>query len=322
MFRSDTNPTSREMFSSFQGVSFPLGTFKSEPTRKLEYKDNFLKHAYTKPADQLILPPSGLKETKFGKGFTRRQENTIKINSADSERNDYVYHQQEKAKISENLRTQRLEKLKATDNYTGYNIITGVIRNNPTTSPFNPSENRNHRELIQPSGTGIRYIPDHGIRDESLTIGKHQLRDSNARFYSPVPSGASANYRQDMLYREGLASGERYCGILDNKRKDIKSYGIEDQFSKNEYYKPSMELPPSEMSYGLYEKRLPGQFTPRNIPNHPSANPEVLHNWTTKADIYNSTTRNYLPQHGHHHQQSSNNIFGGTADGNNNINYQ
>lgn len=296
MFLRQDDTPHREIFSSFQGVSMPLGTYKNRASTKQDFKENFLKTTGISTNAQAEPIKDGLHHTKFGKGFSRRNEANIKNTLAEQERKDIIEYQQKKAGINERLNEHRRDNLKSIDNYNGYNIITNNIRN----EAFRPESNPHHQQLVKPTNTGIRYIPTEGLGDESRQRGQHMLRDSNARFYTPVPSGHRQNYRQDMLYREGLASSQRYIGVLEPGKKDLISYGVEDQFSKNEYYKPKMEAPPQDMSYGLYEKRLPGQFTPRQIPNHPSANSNAVNNWTTKVDIFNNTTREYVSQGNHH----------------------
>ena len=44
-------------------------------------------------------------------------------------------------------------------------------------------------------------------------------------------------------------------------KKDLPSYGIEDQFSKSEYLKNVSD----RTRYGLHEKRIPGVYTPRKV---------------------------------------------------------
>lgn len=273
----------------------PLGTYKNRASTKQDFKENFLKTTGITTDTQVETIKDGLNHTKFGKGFQRRNEANIKNTLADQERKEIIEHQAKKAIINEKLNDHRRDNLKAIDNYNGYNIITNNIR----PEAFHPESNPHHQQLVKPNNTGIRYIPNLGLGEESKHRGQSILRDSTARFYTPVPSGPRQNYRQDMLYREGLASSQKYIGILEAGKKDIISYGVEDQFSKNEYYKPKMD-PNQETAYGLYEKRIPGTFTPRQIPNHPSADPEVVSNWTTKVDIFNNTTREYVNPNNRH----------------------
>jgi hypothetical protein len=89
----------------------------------------------------------------------------------------------------------------------------------------------------------------------------------------------------------------------------LKSYGIEDQFSKSEYQKQN-----DITRTGIYEARLPGfsriqaiyfdfyiviyivigKYTPRQQQNHPAANPDIVRNWTKTIDLNNRSLRGVL----------------------------
>ncbi len=73
---------------------------------------------------------------------------------------------------------------------------------------------------------------------------------------------------------------------MDPSKRDLPSYGMEDQFSKNEYMQHS-----SSTRQGLHETRLPGHFTPRKIDGHPAANETIVSKWTTNIDLTNRALR-------------------------------
>jgi hypothetical protein len=302
----------REVFASFTGAAFPVGTYKNKEHAKADFKQDFLKSTSFTPENQLEPIKNGLSETKFNKGFYRRHESQIKNILAEEERRDTNSFQSKKAEISQQINEKRTDFLRNVNNYNGYDVITGQLRpetlstsqgrgSRPPTSFAQSSSKPNayphfnqHQQVLRPSTTGIKIHPNQGLGTEAPHRGQQVLRDSDARFFAPIASGHRQDYRQRVLYREGLPTDHKYCGILDYTKKDIISYGVEDQFSKAEYLLPKQQ-PSQDTRYGLFEKRLPGKFTPRNIPNHPSANPQNVKNWTTKVDLFNKTTKDYKP---------------------------
>lgn len=101
-----------------------------------------------------------------------------------------------------------------------------------------------------------------------------------------MDSGKNFEYRQEVLYKEGLLK-DKHCGVLAVGKPEMRSYGIEDQFSKSEYTKNS-----DVTKFGLYEKRIPGTYTPRKLPGNPSGNPQIVEKWNTNIDLNNRTLRN------------------------------
>lgn len=122
-----------------------------------------------------------------------------------------------------------------------------------------------------------------GLGPEAPNRGKSVLRESAGRFFTPLGSGHNFEHRQNVLYKEGLST-DKYCGVLEPHKKDLRSYGVEDQFSKSEYTTNS-----AVTRTGLYESRVPGKYTPRKIENHPAGNPTVVEKWTSKIDLNNKT---------------------------------
>ena len=120
--------------------------------------------------------------------------------------------------------------------------------------------------------------------NEIIKRGKSVLRDVQP-FFLPQGSGKQHDYRQDMLYREGL-NQKKYTSILQLGKKDMPSYGIEDNFSKSEYMKTN-----EVTKTGLYEKRMPGKYTPRKIPGHPSADDNKLKLWTREIELKQNIIR-------------------------------
>ena len=146
------------------------------------------------------------------------------------------------------------------------------------------------------------------------------LRDSSSRFFSPQYSGNTHEYRQNVIVNEGILQ-PKYTSILQLGKKDMLSYGVEEQFSKSEYTSKSIIA-----KTGLVESRQPGAFTPRKqfmaasggggvaeclshlTANHtsynPSGDPRVLSKWGKGIDLDVRASASTLP---------SSSIFGGAT---------
>ncbi|RYG99387.1 hypothetical protein EON65_50325 [archaeon] len=155
----------------------------------------------------------------------------------------------------------------------GFDIISGA----PKTS----------MHLSSSSSGGLKCFKE-VLGPEAPHRGQAVLRESQGRYFAPFPTGKNLEYRQDVLYNEGLLS-KRYCGILEAHKKDLPSFGIEDQFSKSEYMKTS-----DATRTGLYEARVPGKYTPRKLLNNPSGNEKIVERWNTDIDLNNRTLRGIL----------------------------
>lgn len=171
-----------------------------------------------------------------------------------------------KAKRAVTQTQSRTQLLVDVDAKTGYNIITGELRGKGP--------------VVRPEGT---KMCGNGVGPESIHRGKATLRESGGRFFLPHASGSAADHRQDVLYREGLEQ-KKYTSILQLGKKDMLSYGIEEQFSKSEYQKTS-----AATQNGLVESRIPGKYTPSHIPGNPAGRPEIVKQWTSTVDINNRT---------------------------------
>lgn len=254
----------REEFSSKRGEStIYLGHFKNKEHKVERYDPTALVHT---PSVQTLQPspaPQGLDQTRFHKGFNRRQQSNIDNSFAKvAEENALA-----RSLRQEDIKHIRTEAIKAHDAKTGYNIINGTIKGQGPPPP-------------RPEG--IKKVGD-GLGPEAPYRGKSILRESGGRFFTPLGSGHNHEHRQNVLYKEGL-SVEKRCGVLEAKKGDMHSYGVEDQFSKSEYTKKSIVA-----ETGLYESRVPGKFTPRKIPNHPAGNEGIVQKWTTNIDLNNRT---------------------------------
>ncbi len=117
---------------------------------------------------------------------------------------------------------------------------------------------------------GIRMVGD-GLGDEAPRRGNAILRESAGRYFAPYPCGVTAEYRQDVLLREGI-SKKKMTSILQLGKSDLPSYGFDDQLGKSQYSKRK------ELT-GLFELTKPGAFSPTKQPRNPSGNAEIVRKW-------------------------------------------
>lgn len=263
----------REEFTSKYGGTISLGRYKNRQTMPRN-QDCLLNH--TSVVDR-TLPAAfhgGLTETKFGKGFSRRQKDQISNPLAESEVNKIEAYQRFKSERTSKTGEVRARTLDQKNNPSGYNIISGQVIDPARTSQSSKSQGLKCFEQV--------------LGEEAPNRGKSILRESQGRYFAPFPSGKNQEFRQEVLYNEGLLNPRR-TGILDPHKKDLHSYGVEDQFSKSQY----MKTTPVTQT-GLHESRDPGRFTPRKIPNHPSGNDGIVRSWNTNIDLNNRTLQGIL----------------------------
>ena len=302
---SGTSRASREEFSSVGGSYIKLGAHKNSPDAKMrQYNETLLGH-YTAPGisyesyrtknsstitnlgqpvfgavvndvalpkqrsdDGAFDPIKGLRETKFGMGFQRK--NVIENPAAD----EIARKQVEINMHKEMLSARRADDLRRQDEKNGFNPITHALRG----------------DGFKPQPQGKRKI-EVKVSEEIAANSRIQLRESEGRFHMPHASGVKHEYRQLVLTQDGIVQ-PRFSAVLESGKADLPSYGIEDNFGKS-VYPGGLKLPP-DARVGLYEMREPGKFTPRKQPNNPSGNPELVKNWGSGMDIANNTLRGRL----------------------------
>mmetsp|Transcript_7777 Transcript_7777/g.13174 ORF Transcript_7777/g.13174 Transcript_7777/m.13174 type:complete len:275 (-) Transcript_7777:358-1182(-) len=259
----------REEFSAKNCEStIYLGNFKNKNHKLEQYDSTALTHSRTLVRSQETNAAHGTKETRFHKGFERRQKDNI--------HNEFTLKPEDIAKRDNRMaaiKDMRKDYIRDNDKKNGYNIINGQAN---SAGP-----------LIKPVRmTGPKQVGD-GLGPEAPARGQGILRESNVgRFFAPQASGHNHAHRQATLYKEGLLQ-DKYTSVLGVGKKDMRSAGVEDQFSKSEYQSKS-----AVAQTGLYESRIPGKYTPRQIPNHPSGNPAIVEKWTTNIDLNDRTARN------------------------------
>lgn len=259
----------REEFSSTIGEStINLGHFKNKDYGVATYDQKMLTHDRSVNTTQHSVVSQGLDQTRFHKGFNRRHQSQISNPAAGMAETDALHRSMRQEAIGQ----IRSESLKERDAKLGYNIITGSTRGNGPV-PAKPE--------------GIRKVGD-GLGPEAPARGKSVLRESAGRYFAPFGTGNNHQHRQNVLYNEGLSVSKK-CGVLEAKKGDLHSYGVEDQFSKSEYTKNSVKA-----QTGLHETRVPGRFTPRQIPNHPSGNAAIVEKWGTNIDLNNRTLKGHV----------------------------
>lgn len=267
MFRE--NSRVREEFESREGnAHICLGNYKNHTAQPFQrsYNDTFLQHRsnniifhddYSAAQTGNYTQNGGLTDTKFGKGFSRKYETSISNPIKDSI-NEY---KKEAEKRGEMLNHGRSQNLKRIDSLTGFNIITGELKG---------SGPKVHHE-------GKKRL-DGTMSEQTLKVGFSALRESKGKFYQPQMSGEAAHIRQNKLNYEGVYR-KRCTSIIQLGKEDLPSYGIEDQFSKNEYITKLPDGDP-KMRFGVSEMKVPGKYTPRNQPGNPSGNKETVRVWT------------------------------------------
>eukprot|EP01031_Cornospumella_fuschlensis_P032777 gene32777-39627_t len=261
----------KEEFTSIGGSTISLGRFKH---REYDYsgEKQLINHSNATILTPQVKFGGGLHDTKFGKGFARRQQTQIQNPLADSELQKIESYQSLKTLRSEQTASIRAKMIEERS-HPGFDIISGAPKSTMMASSSSSGGLKCFKEVLGP---------------EAPRRGQAVLRESQGRYFAPFPTGKNLEYRQDVLYNEGLLN-KRYCGILEPHKKDLPSFGIEDQFSKSEYMKTS-----DATRTGLYEARIPGKYTPRKLPNHPSGNEKIVEKWNTDIDLNNRTLRGIL----------------------------
>lgn len=259
----------REEFSSKTGSVICLGSFKNKDHKLEQYDSTKLVHTSSSLPNLELTAVQGLSQTRFHKGFNRRNQGNMTNEYTEIDKKQAEMFTKMRNDRSELLNNTRKQVLIAIDAKSGYNIINGQLKGTPTSS----------YQRIE----GIKKISD-GLGPEASLRGKSILRESQGRYHAPIGSGANHEFRQEVIYKNGLLK-EQGCGILQPGKNDMFSYGIQDQFSKSQYMKTS-----AVTQTGLIEAHIPGKYTPRKILNHPSGKPEIVEKWNTCIDINNKTS--------------------------------
>lgn len=267
MFR---NNKVREEFESREGnAHICLGSYKNATAQPFQrsYNDTFLQHksnniifhndySVTQKGD--YSHNGGLGDTKFGKGFSRKYETSISNPIKDSI-NEYKIEAEKRGEMLNHGRSQNLKRI---DSLTGFNIITGALKG---TGPKEKFEGKKRLDGSMQS-------------EQTLRNGFSSLRESKAKFFQPQMSGEAAHSRQNKLNYEGVYRN-RCSSIIQLGKDDLPSYGIEDQFSKNEYIRKMPDGDP-KMRFGVSDMKVPGLYTPRLQKGNPSGDKEAVKTWT------------------------------------------
>ena len=278
----DANAPIRNNYEYFRsstkgnGDYFPMGSYKNKDpnTNKETYNKSFLSdEKMSNSTNYNYDPHPSLNTSKFGKGFQRRQANNI-INEVKNNNQDYSIISNIK-KDEKNI--QRTDNIRKKDSLCGYNVITGEKYQHITPHPQSFE-----------TFTGKKIINDN-LSDYTIKHGQTVLKESKGRYHGPLGTGNNFEYRQKILLNEGI-SNQRCSSIIELGKKDIVSYGIEDNFSKSQYTTNNEKLHIT----GLYEARQPGRYTPRKIENHPAGKPNIVKNWTKTIDINNNSMNGKL----------------------------
>jgi len=278
----DSNPPNRREEFASSGSHSPMHMGRAKKNIPGPYKNNFLTDTKgqtnngrlqtTGKVDHLV-SVGGLKTTKFGMGFNRKNEGNI-----ENLRSQEYYEESLKAsKRSEMLNRNRSEMLRTADSKYNYNLITGGDRRYDV------------YDELKETNQGKKQVGD-GLGFEAPERGHAMLRDQpTGRYYTPQPSGMQQHYRQDIIIKEGLLHSKTSSimklpsyNFEEGRRKVgvIPSWGVEEQFSKSEYAHKS-----EVASSGLMESRSAGINSPRLQPDNPSGYKDLTQNWSKGIDF-------------------------------------
>jgi len=203
---------------------------------------NFLQH-HAEPDGQVQLnamqEDKGLNQTRFHKGFRRRNVNDIVDKQAALEK------QAIKEQMQETHLAKRRDHLDKVDKQNEYHLITGA---------YNPDKVKDPSKKI---------VDDFRNHPERQKYGEILMRDSHNRFFLPPYSGPKHDQRQMQLVTEGVLK-PKMSSVLGIGRNDVPSYGVEDQLSKADY------IPCERIQIeGHYERNQPGRWTPNQHQMYP-----------------------------------------------------
>jgi hypothetical protein len=253
----------REEFTSSKGASYiNLGNFKNKLSNSETYKPQMMVYTDTMERTQNPSFEKGINTTKFGKGFQRRREVDCTNPRKDEITLDKIKNN-EKARATAAVRSHNIQ---AIDQMNGYDIITHTHRGN---GPKDLSK-------------GMKKVDNSMVREAVEKRSKKALQDAAGRYFLPLGSGPSHDFRQNVLYMEGLNKG-KFTAEIQLGKPVHHSYGLEDQFSKSQYMQTN-----EVTQKGLYEARIPGKYTPRQVQGNPSGNTDMVRKWATTVDLKNS----------------------------------
>jgi hypothetical protein len=206
----------------------------------------------------------GLACTKFGKGFARLHESNIKNEPKDK----HQAHARVVAERCKRVEARRTKYLGNIEDRNGYNIISGQSRPDRVSNPYvNP-----------PKDEGLKPVRSYMMNDSASNEANMVLRNSNHRFFMPQCSGPQHENRQKCIVNDGHYK-QRYASLLEIGKNDLKSYRVEDQFSKSTYVTDANKNGNTSRISGLVESTVPGKFTPRKQAGNPSGNESLRATW-------------------------------------------
>ena len=200
------------------------------------------------------------RETKFGKGFMRKQiYNTNIIRSANP--NSSTQYTGNTMRLTaqqhpgrSNLKSRRRDRLCALQDRNGFDIITGTTNHgvieacdrsilyssNSTSNLYNNFNSiKRERDARTSSNRGRRHFKGGGLSDASKIEADLILRSSSSRFYADIRTTANATLRTKTLKNDGLKPGAKMCSLLGIGRADLPSQGVNDNFGNSVYLQRS-----------------------------------------------------------------------------------
>jgi hypothetical protein len=211
-----------QLSNSRSELKFQNGNKKRFPSNNL-YQNDFLYHSNVKESDNF--GKNG--REKFGLGFQRK---TISNCFNDDNQIKQIIRNNDSPKNGEITR-------KSIVNPSSYNLINGNICDHN----LEITKSKGKRCCIDnsPISSGDTF--------NSKLHAEIQMHESSNRYFIPRSVSKFGNNRRIQIVTEGIVK-PKYSSILVSGSRDLPSYGIEDQFSKSNYFQKS-----EKASNGLWE---------------------------------------------------------------------
>jgi hypothetical protein len=208
-------------FQSFEGNTIRLGkSSRNHIAPKNEYQRSEFLHHYDGPK------PIPHQEDTFAMKKSIYAHQRRPVEAIDNPRaNENRHHSDIVDQKKQTLAKCRSEEFTKRSQQTGYNLITGEICGGGP-------------RIEKPHKTNI----GNGLGTESQRRGMQIMRDSENRYFAPQFSGEHQRYRQEVIVKEGILQ-PKMSGIISIGKPEAPSYGIEDQFSKNQYMEYRRPIP-------------------------------------------------------------------------------
>mmetsp|Transcript_5473 Transcript_5473/g.7506 ORF Transcript_5473/g.7506 Transcript_5473/m.7506 type:complete len:411 (+) Transcript_5473:94-1326(+) len=239
---TDTGDATANWFKQKKNDEIKIGKKTDYNVKHNHVEWNFLQH-HGEPDGRVNMnklhEDRGLKQTRFHKGFHRRNVRDI----VDHETK--IAQEEAREQMKSMHLSKRRERLHQLDKQNEYNLLTGEY---------------NESKFKEPSK---KIVDDFRNHPERRNYGTILMRDSHNRFHMQPYSGMNHDIRQQKLVTEGVLK-PKMTSVLGIGRNEMPSYGVEDQLSKSNY------VPQSKIKIeGHYERFQGGRWTPNKHQMYP-----------------------------------------------------